>query len=258
MLQEHKVDRATVSREPSLTNVDTFHDSSSYVDIGPDDDDPPDAKENFERYTFAYIYAKVTCMVAQQVKFAPSSTHDMDLEDIAEEVHIHWWEILEDKEREPVRYPDAYLAKMIRHRLCDEIRKRVRHGNSQSFSMFEGGTLQESNAMISLSCGMSDPALEYERKQRDAQILHRYAYAVSKLPARQKLAMTCELLEIADNLAWMTDALMIYGVDTQVQWPADKKAKQRLQANLSAARLSMARCLHIDIATLPTKRHARS
>ena len=255
MLEQHKVDRATVSHKPSLTNVDTFDDPSSYVVIGLHDDDPPDSKANLERFTFAYIYVKVTYMVAHQVKFTSSGT---DLEDIADEVYIHFWEILEDKEREPVRYPDAYLAKMIHHKLCDEIRKCVRYGNPQPFSMFEGETFLEDKALFSSGAGMSDPALEHERKQSLAHFLHRIAYAVSKLPARQKLAMTCELLEIADNLAWMTDALTIYGVDTQVQWPADKKAKQRLQANLSAAKLAMARCLHVDIAALPTKRHVRS
>lgn len=258
MLEQHKVDRATVSRKPSLTNVDTFDDPSSYVVIGPVDDAPPDPKAVFERFTFAYICVKVNCMVAHQVKFTSSSTDDIDLEEVADEVYIHFWEILEDKEREPVRYPDAYLAKMIHHKLYDEIRKRARYGNPQPFSKFEGGTFLEDKAWITASSGMTDPALEYERKQSLAHFLHRIAYAVSKLPARQKLAMTCELLEIADNLAWMADALTIYGVDTQVQWPADKKAKQRLQANLSAARLSIARCLYIDIATLPTKRHARS
>jgi len=258
MLQEHKVDRATVSRKPSLTNVDTFNDPPSYVDIGPDDDDPPDPKAIFERFTFAYIYGKVNGMVAHQVKFTPSSTHDMDLEDIADEVYIHFWEILEDKTRASIRYPDAYLARMIHNKLCDEIRKRVRHGNSQPFSLLQGGTPQEDKALLSPSSGMSDPALVYEHKQHDAQILHRYAYAVSKLPARQKLAMTCRLLEKVDNLAWMIDALMIYGVDTEVQWPQGEKAKQRLQASLPPARKAIAQRLNIDISVfIGTKQRSR-
>ncbi|MEO9060390.1 MAG: sigma factor [Ktedonobacteraceae bacterium] len=171
----------------------------------------------------------------------------MDLEEVADEVYIHFWEILEDKEHEPVRYPEAYLAKMIHHKLYDEIRKRARYGNPQPFSMFEGGTFLEDKALFSSGSGMSDPALEYERKQSLAHFLHRIAYAVSKLPARQKLAMTCELLEIVDNLAWMTDALMIYGVDTEVQWPQGEKAKQRLQASLPPARKAIARRLNVDI-----------
>lgn len=257
MLEQHKVDRATVSRKPTLTNVDTIDDPLSYVDIGPHDDDPPDPKAIFEQFTFEVILEKVHRQLALLVKQTFPNTLTLELDDIAIEIHFHFWQVLEDKEREPIRYPVAYLAKMIHHRLCDEIRKRNRHGSPQPFSMLSSGAFQEVNAMASANSGMSDPAFEYERKQHGAQFLHKLAYAVSKLPPRQKLAMTCELLEEVDNLAWMSDALILYGVDTEVQWPADKKAKQRLQANLPAARLAVAECLHIDIATLPKKRRSR-
>ena len=253
----HKSDLVTVSRERSLKKVPMENDSLSHLDIGPDDDEPPpDPNVLLEQYNFHRIHEKVKRRVSFLVKLVHPDVLNLELEDIAQEVSFHFWLRVQKGER--IYHLDAFVARMIQNQYLDEIRSRKRTHNPQLLSMLADGSIQDDKALITAGSGMTDPALEYERKQSLAHFLHQIAYAVSKLPARQKLAMTCELLEKVDNLAWMTDALMIYGVDTQVQWPEDKKAKQRLQANLSAARLAIARCLHIDVATLPTKRHARS
>lgn len=251
MREPHQDTLRTNSPNPLMTRATLSYDFVFHSDISPYVDDPPPEPEAFLAfYTFDYIHKKAKCLVSLLVKFIHPDTLDLDLEEVAEEVYIHLWQTLEDKEREPILHLEAYLGRMIRNKFYDEIRKRKRPDSPQSpqlLSMLADRMVLEDKALLSPSSGMSDPALEYERKQRDAQILHRYAYAVSKLPMRQKLAMTCELLEKADNLAWMTDALTIYGVDTQVQWPTDKKAKQRLQASLPPARKAIAKRLNIDI-----------
>ena len=221
----------------------------SDVVIGPHDGDPPvKTEELLRQYSLEYVLRKVRHML--WVRVVPEERGLYEAEDIAAEIHIHFWEVLEDKAREPIRYHTTYLARMIQNKICDEMRKRNRQGSPQPFSVLPTGVIQEVNAMESWSSSMSDPAFEYEHKLSEAQFLHKMAYAVSKLPPRQKLAMTCDLLEKAENLSWMTDALIKYGVDTQVQWPTDKKAKQGLQANLPPARLAVAQYLHINASAL--------
>lgn len=257
MLRTQRDSGTIETQKYSTLYISPFEDTLflSDVIIGPNDGDPPvNTEKLLLKYNFEYILQKAKSMLWSLIK--PEERELFDIEDIADQIFIHFWEVLQDKEREPIRYPTTYIASMIHNKVYDEIRKHFRHSSSQPFSMLPDSAFQEVNAMLSSNSGMSDPSVEYERRYRDAQSIHRYAYAISKLPARQKLAMTCEILEEADNLAWMTDALIIYGVDTQVQWPTDKKAKQRLQANLPAARLAVAKCLHIDISTFPKRRRA--
>ncbi|MGI9059307.1 MAG: sigma factor [Ktedonobacteraceae bacterium] len=231
-----------------ITKTALSHDLVFHSDVGSYDDDPPlEPEALLAFYTFDYIHEKVKCLVSLLVKFTHPDVLDLELGDIAAEVHAHFWQKLQEKEQEPIQKPEAYLSRMIRNRYYDEIRKRKRPSSPRFLSMLADGTVQDEKALIKLSSGMADPAFECEQKQNIAHLYHKIAYAVSKLPARQKLAMTCELLEKVDNLAWMTDALMIYGVDTEVQWPQGEKAKQRLQASLPPARKAIARRLNVDI-----------
>ncbi len=244
----HKSNLITDSQERSLKKAPMEGDSSPHSDIGPYDDDPPPEPEALLAfYTFDYIHEKVKCLVSLLVKFTHPDALDLELGDIAAEVHAHFWQKMQEKEQEPIQKPEAYLSRMIRNQYYDEIRKRKRPSSPRLLSMLADGAVLEDNALIKPSSAMTDPALAYEQKQSIAHLYHKIAYAVAQLPTTQKLAMTCRLLEKVDNLAWMIDALMIYGVDTEVQWPQGEKAKQRLQASLPPARKAIAQRLNIDI-----------
>ena len=241
----HKSDLATDLRERSMKKVPMESDSLSHLDVGPDDEPPPDPNVLLEQYNFHRIHEKVRRKVSFLVKLVHPDVLYLELEDIAQEVSFHFWLRVQKGER--INHLDAFLARMIQNQYLDEIRSRKHVYNPQLLSMLEDRIVLEDKALIKPGAGMSDPALEYEQKQNTAHLYHKIAYAIAKLPEKQKLAMTCLVLEKVDNLAWMADALMIYGVDTEVQWPQGEKAKQRLQASLPPARKAIAKRLNIDI-----------
>lgn len=261
MLEPYKGSQESVSRQPTqkMMAATTQDDLLMQSDIGPDDEDPPPDPEVFmQQYSFEYIHEKAKYMLGSLTRLIHQDVLDLELDDIAEDVSVLLWQKVQEKGTRYIQKPDAYIAQMLRYQYCDEIRSRKRLAYPQLWSTLEGETPLEHQVLLKPGAGMSDPDFEYEYKQNMAHLLHRVAYAVFKLPARQKLAMTCWLLERVDNLAWMTDALTIYGVNTDVRWPEDKKAKQRLQANLPAARQAIAKCLNIDISRyLQVKRHSR-
>lgn len=260
MLKLHENILATDKHIHSRVKNPAFGDASlpSDVVIGPQDDDPPDPQQLMEYYSPAVIYEKVkrvVCSLRRRTLPIVQDSFDPELVDIAQKVHIHFWQKLEEKQ--PILNPEAYLTTMIIHQCYDEARKYAREGKLQLFSMMERESVYEAKALIEPGAGMADPALEHGRKYDLASLLHRIAFAISKLPPRQKLAMTCELLEKGDNLAWIIDALTIYGVNTEVQWPQDKKAKQKLQASLPPARNAIAARLHIDISEYIHKKRCK-
>lgn len=250
MLKLHENIHVTDKHIHSRAKIPASSDASSPSDvvIGPQDDDPPDPQQLMEYYSPTIIYEKVKRVVRSlrpRTLSTMQDSFDPELSEIAQMVHIHFWRKLEEKQ--PILNPEAYLTTMIIHQYYDEARKYVREGKLLLFSTLEREIIYETKALIETSAGMADPALEHGRKYDLASLLHRIAFALSKLPPQQKLAMTCELLEKGDNPAWIIDTLTIYGVNTEVQWPQDKNEKRVLQASLPPARKAIAKRLHIDI-----------
>ena len=261
MQTPHKDIRRSDKYGYSKTRADTLSETPSLADvvIGPNDDDPPTTEDLLEQYNFEYILDKVKRKTALLSKLMHRDVLDLELEIIAEEVYVHFWQKLLDQKEEPIRQLEAYLARMINNRCCDAFRQFKRSGSAKLFSMLEGEALHEENALIRLSLGMDNPALEYDRKYGLAYLCHRIAFAISRLPKKQKLAMTCWVLERVDNMAWMMEALTLYGVNIDVQWPPNKEMKRVLEASLPAARKSVANYLNLDIsAYVQAKRRSRS
>jgi DNA-directed RNA polymerase specialized sigma24 family protein len=233
----------------SIGEIDTLSGLSTLSDvvIGPNDDDPP-IDMLLERYSFEYILKKVRQhqLINLFRPFVHSSALDHKLKDVAQDIHIKFWQCLVQKK--PIQNYEAYIARMVHNELITEIRRCTRCGSKLTKTLSENESMLEDTIHL-------QPVEEVEQGIAVIQRMHETAIAVTKLPPKQRLAMTCSLVEEDSNLPLMKDILKLYGVNIEVAWPQDKKAKQRLQANLSPARQAIAKHLQMDYAP---KRHPRS
>lgn len=224
----------------SIVKIDiTFSDPSllSDVVIGPDDGDPP-IELLLERYSFKYVFKKVSQhQLVHVLRPFHSSSLDHKLEDIAQDIHIKFWQCLMQKK--PIHNYEAYIARMVHNELVTEIRRCTRPTSRLTKVHSENEGLIEDTMLL-------QPVEEVEQGIAVIQRMHEMAITITKLPPRQRLAMTCSLLEEDENLPLMKDILKLYGVNIEVGWPQDKKAKQRLQANLPPARQAIAKHLQMD------------
>jgi len=248
-VSEHENSALTGLQADFLLGFPPANSSPSHVEIGLYDDDPPDTEAILGRFNFEYILKKVYQLVKLPNGLVHPAILDLVLEDIAQDVSINFWRCV--VQRKSIRSYDAYIARMIHNRRFDEIRARTRPGRPQMVAIIDDEGMIEDNSLVL-------PADEVERGILVIQLIHQIAAAVAKLPTRQQLAITCSLLEKADNLPLMKEVLRLHGVNTSVQWPEDKERKRVLQASLPPARQAIAKRLGINIDNfMKSKRRSR-
>lgn len=200
-----------------------------------------------EQYDFAYILSQVKHIVHAHIPLAHPGARDLELEDIAQEIFIRFWQKLHEDGEAAIQHPEAYIARMIRNRCIDTTRRYARIGAPQSLVLSDSGEILQGTILTVLSEGMSDPADELEQKERKADWCAQVAAAITALPARQKMAMLCLLLEQVDDLSQFLQALVCQGLSAYALWPENKSEQRLLKASLYAARQALARRLKIDL-----------
>lgn len=218
------------------------------VIIGPDDDEPIDIEALIARYNFEYMLKKVRQhrLVNLLRTFVCPSALDELLKDVAQNLHLKFWLRLKRSKR--ICNYEAFIARMVHNELVSEIRRcGPLRSKAKAISEHEG-MLEDTT--------LRQPVEEVEQGMTVIQRMQQVAAIVAKLPYRQQLAMTCSLLEDHENFPLMKEMLKLYGVNIEVGWPEDKKAKQRLQSNLSPARQAIAKQLRVDYT--PKRRPRRS
>jgi len=166
----------------------------------------------------------------------------MELEDIAQDVSINFWQKLR---KQHIQNPRLYLLRMIHNKCVDVIRRHARRTNAQPLSVTDDwGVLER---IVAHSEGMTDPADEFAQEAALAERTGEVADAVARLPLQQQRVMTFTLLERVDNLIQLVEALSARNITTNEDWPENKNEARLLKASLHHARKALAKHMNIDL-----------
>ncbi|MBV9019212.1 MAG: hypothetical protein JOZ71_00715 [Ktedonobacteraceae bacterium] len=180
-------------------------------------------------------------MLTKRLQRSDLSEHDC--EEIAQSVRIKLAGVLPGKE---IHNFGGYLRRVVRNELVTFLRGRRLYA---PLLLTEEGDPCAGRLLICLSEGMNDPQVVYEQKMAFAALVQKIVDAVLALPPVQKKAMMCFLPEKFTDPTLLILAFRRRGVDiTNICWPVDKVAKQRLQASCRPALLRLARSVGINLA----------
>ncbi len=224
------------------TLSEASNETFTLLGTSPQDDDPPSIEEILEQYDFEFILAHVKRMVHLHPKGIHPDILHMELEDIAQDVYINFWQKLR---KEHIQNPRLYLLQMIHNKCVDVIRRHVRRINAQPLSVIDDWDVLE--RIVARSEGMTDPADEFEQKAALAERTDEVADAVARLPLQQQRVMELTLLERVDNLIQFVEALSARNIDVKDHWPENKNEARLLKASLPHARKALAKHMNIDL-----------
>jgi RNA polymerase sigma factor (sigma-70 family) len=231
---------------PLLDECEDF----SFVEVSPYDDDG-NIDAMLATYDFSYILR-----LLRQIAHLYPKVLDVELEDIAQDVSIHFWQRLLQG---PIRNPKAYIAMMLRNRCMDSVRIITRLAYPQSLPLADNGELQEEHIVNQLYEGMADPADVVEQQIAAFDCLNELAKAIVALHPRQKRAIVCLFVEHIDDLLQLTQVLRDNQIQFEAGWPSNEAERHLLKASLSAARDNIAKYLNMDITSYKrAKRKAKS
>lgn len=236
--------RDSESGQPRHASMKSITRACDCLGISPDDSDPS-MDEVLERYNFAYILAQVRRVAHLHTKIAHPDVLDLELEDIAQEVHIHLWQKLQI---EPIENHEAYIRRMICHAFTDVMRRQKRLGATLPLPTLPDGELFVEDVLNTLSEGI--PSIESEVEQKEAAIrcAEKAAVAISKLPPHQKSAIACSLYERLDDPRQFKDIFRSHGINIETaRWPDERAEKRLLKASISVARHTIALCMNVDL-----------
>ena len=217
------------------------HETFSLLGTSPQDDDPS-IEDILEQYDFEFILAHVKRMVHLHPEGVHPDMLHMELEDIAQDVSINFWQKLR---KQHIQNPRLYLLQMIHNKCVDVIRRQARRINAQPLSVIDDWDILE--RIAAHSEGMSDPADEFAQKTTLAERTGEVADAVARLPLQQQRVMTFTLLERVDNLIQLVEALSARNINTNEDWPENKNEARLLKASLPHARKALAKHMNIDL-----------
>jgi RNA polymerase sigma factor (sigma-70 family) len=188
-------------------------------------------------YTYAYFLA-VTRSFYQGVS-------DADLQDIAQEA---WFSYSRRSECGNIDNPEAYIAKVIRNKFRDYLRKEKRRSLLPTISL---SVLEEYSEVEFASLSdqsLINPANALDDQMEKMDFLNNLAIVLPKVPPRQRRAIICAMLDKVDDPHQLKQALKRNHIDaSEMCWPSNHAEKHLLQASLPAARRALANLLNIDL-----------
>jgi DNA-directed RNA polymerase specialized sigma24 family protein len=236
--------RDSESGQPRHASLKSITSPCDCLGISPDDSDPC-VDEVLERYNFAYILAQVKRIAHLHAKIAHPAVLDLELEDIAQEVHIRLWQKLQI---EPIENHEAYIRQMICHAFTDVMRRQKRRGATIPLPTLPDGELFMEDVLNTFSEGIPSTESEVEQKEAAIRCAEKAAVAISMLPPRQKSAIACFLYERLDDPRQFKDIFRSHGINIETaRWPAERAEKRLLKASISVARHTIARCMNVDL-----------
>jgi DNA-directed RNA polymerase specialized sigma24 family protein len=220
------------------------------LEVSPEDGDPRLIEEMLERYE-PYIRTQV-----KQKALSYPEVADQDLDDIAQDVWIHFWLKLC---REKVDHPKAYLQRMIDHAFIDFARSQKRRGPVLPLPVPPNSEQKEEALPDLCDMTMLDPETNFVQWEAACNRAAQSARAIEKLPPHQKLAIECSLCERLDAPAQFSPLFRACHVNIEnTQWPTTELDKRRLKASLSAARRTIAHTMNIDLSDYKRKGASRA
>lgn len=197
-------------------------------------DSDPDVEEILVQLD-PYIVAEVEKQARRSSNLARPEVLDLEIDEIIQRVRIKFWGALQEKH---IEYPKAYIRTIVSNEFKDIPRRRRA---PLPLLTDEEGELHQGAAILTQSEGMSDPAHEFEQKERLNEWIALAAFAVSALSPRQQQAMICLLKERVDNRIRLVDAFKQYKINIDTfEWPDNKVDETRLKASISVARHKIA------------------
>jgi DNA-directed RNA polymerase specialized sigma24 family protein len=191
------------------------------------------------------------CIVALTRRITKTDLTDWEREEVLQRVRSKLAKALPGKKIDNLQ---AYLNRTVSNESISFVRQRKA---LVSLLLNDEGEPKGGTALVWPGQGMNDPQEELEQKVALQELFERLAEAILSLPTVQREAMICSLRERVDDPLLLTEAFKRYNFDiTSIEWPADKAAKQRLQASCQAARRTLARRLNIDISLYKGRRGA--
>lgn len=223
-------DKRSEASDPPLDSLPFVLNSSS-----PYDDDPEDVEQ--ETYGFPYFLAMAR-------SFCRGVT-DADLQDIAQEAWVSYSRI---SEKGDIDNPKAYIAKTIRNKFKDHLRKEKQQSHLPIISLSAFADNPDLELAALSHQGLINSTNQLDDQLEKIDFLNNLAVVLSKVAPRQRRVVICTLLDKVDDPLSFKQALKSNHIDaSEMCWPSNKAEKRLLQASLPAARRTLARLMHIDL-----------
>lgn len=170
---------------------------------------------------------------------------DMELDDIAEDVLIGFWQKLRTS---MIHHPEAYIQRMIDYAFLDILRRQKRQGVPVLLSMIPDDDPSQESLLEICDETAPDPEIDLIQQESASLLAKRLVRALRQLPPRQKQAMECSLHEHLAEISQFGPTFTACHVHIEnAQWPGIEEEKRRLKASLFAARSTLAHALNIDL-----------
>jgi RNA polymerase sigma factor (sigma-70 family) len=201
----------------------------------PYQDDSRDAEQGTHRFSY---FLRVTRSFYQ-------GHSDADLQDIAQEA---WVSYSRRSEKGDIDNPEAYIAKIIRNKFRDYIRKEKRRFPLPTIPLSVLAENPKVDYMSFSGQGLFNPVNALDDQVEKMDFLNNLAFVLPKVAPRQRRAIICTLLDKVDDPLQLEQALKSNHIDvSEMCWPSNNAEKRLLQASLPAARRSLAYLLNIDL-----------
>jgi DNA-directed RNA polymerase specialized sigma24 family protein len=164
--------------------------------------------------------------------FAHSPSLDLEIDDVVQQIRIKLWQTVQ---KQVLRSPRAYIARMISTTLVDLLRSR-----EPTFRLFldDEGEPYASYPFIEPGEGMGDPEHEISQEAELRALLVEVLLPLQTFPLRQQVALLSALWDRIDDLELLRSVLQRMGFD-QIELEAFIPRHQ-----LTAARRRLAQELH--------------
>ncbi len=219
---------------PTGTCLENIAMDSSYrenLDPANHDFTAADLIEQLDRY----IVTRVTREMTHNPAFAHSPSLDLEIDDVVQQIRIKLWYAVQ---KQVLRSPRAYIARMISTTLVDLLRSR-----EPTFRLFldEEGEPYAGYPFIEPGEGMDDPEYEVSQEATLRELLVEILHHLQTFPLRQQVALLGALRERIDDLESLDSLLQRMGFpQTAFTKPEDIMPRHQLKPSLSAARRRLA------------------
>ena len=198
-----------------------------------------DDSEDVEPGTYGYPYfLKIVHSLCQGFP-------EPDLQDIAADA---WYSYLRRLERGDIEKPAAYIAKIIRNKFWDYLRKEKRRSPQPTIYLSTFAENPDLELAAFWGRDLINPVNEADEQVEKIDFLNNLAVVLRKVPPRQRRVVICTLLEKADDPLPIKQILRRNHIDaSEMHWPSNQAEKRLLKASLPAARRTLAILLGIDL-----------
>jgi DNA-directed RNA polymerase specialized sigma24 family protein len=187
-----------------------------------------DAEQILKQFD-AYIITLARKMIPR--KLVPPEVLDLEIDELAQKVRIKIWHACQSS---PIINPKAYINRVVRNESIDMLRQ---YRPMPPLPLDDDGELYQGEQLVRQSEEMQDPATVLEGEETLADYILKAVDGILALPPCQEQAIICSLKDQVDDVARLIRAFKERNRDIEgVNWPAEKRDRQRLNASLTVSR----------------------